>query len=177
MILDEPTNHLDIDSRAALVEALNAYQGAVVLITHDPHLIEMVADRLLLVEEGTVRPFDGDLDDYRRLLLAQGRTERANGVSRKEERRLSAAIRARLAPLRQVVVNAERRIESLQARQVGLETQLADPTLYNAVGLVMVEQVRALREELSDLAKAIAEAEDAWLMAQATLEEAELALE
>ncbi|KAF0117152.1 MAG: ATP-binding cassette subfamily F member 3, partial [Rhodospirillaceae bacterium] len=163
MILDEPTNHLDIDSRAALVEALNAYQGAVVLITHDPHLIEMVADRLLLVEEGTVRPFDGDLDDYRRLLLAQGRTERANGVSRKEERRLSAAIRARLASLRQVVVNAERRLESLQARQVGLETQLADPTLYNAVGLVMVEQVKALRGELSDLAKAIAEAEDAWL--------------
>ena len=68
LILDEPTNHLDIDAREALVKALADFQGAVLLITHDPHLVELVADRLWLVADGTVRPFDGDLDDYRALL-------------------------------------------------------------------------------------------------------------
>ena len=69
LILDEPTNHLDIDAREALVKALADFQGAVLLITHDPHLVELVADRLWLVADGTVRPFDGDLDDYRALLV------------------------------------------------------------------------------------------------------------
>ena len=68
LILDEPTNHLDIDAREALVKALAEFDGAVVLITHDPHLVELVADRLWLVADGTVTPFDGDLDDYRALL-------------------------------------------------------------------------------------------------------------
>src|SRR3546814_10062522 len=68
ILLDEPTNHLDIDAREALVQALNAYEGAVVLISHDPHLIELTADRLWLVHGGTCKPFDGDMDDYRKLL-------------------------------------------------------------------------------------------------------------
>ena len=77
LILDEPTNHLDIDAREALVKALADFQGAVLLITHDPHLVELIADRLWLVADGTVRPFDGDLDDYRALLAerSRGRTE------------------------------------------------------------------------------------------------------
>ncbi len=73
LILDEPTNHLDIDAREALVKALADFQGAVLLITHDPHLVELVADRLWLVADGTVRPFDGDLDDYRALLAERAR--------------------------------------------------------------------------------------------------------
>src|SRR5207248_7885541 len=71
LILDEPTNHLDIDSRAALVEAINEFPGAVILISHDRHLIEACADRLWLVGDGTVAPYDGDLDDYRRLVLGR----------------------------------------------------------------------------------------------------------
>ena len=73
LILDEPTNHLDIDAREALVKALADFEGAVLLITHDPHLVELVADRLWLVADGTVRPFDGDLDDYRVLLSERAR--------------------------------------------------------------------------------------------------------
>ena len=78
LILDEPTNHLDIDAREALVKALADFQGAVLLITHDPHLVELVADRLWLVADGTVRPFDGDLDDYRALLAERARPARAS---------------------------------------------------------------------------------------------------
>src|SRR5256885_7285538 len=69
VILDEPTNHLDIDSRAVLIEAINDYPGAAILVSHDRHLIEACADRLWLVGDGTVAPYDGDLDDYRRLVL------------------------------------------------------------------------------------------------------------
>ena len=76
LILDEPTNHLDIDSRQALVQALGAYEGAVILVSHDPHLVHLIADRLWLVAEGTVRPYDGDIDDYRRLLTEQRRQEK-----------------------------------------------------------------------------------------------------
>ena len=73
LLLDEPTNHLDMDSREALVEALNGYEGAVILISHDPHLIELTADRLWLVADGTCRSFEGDLEEYRRHLLAERR--------------------------------------------------------------------------------------------------------
>ena len=87
LILDEPTNHLDIDSREALIEAINGFAGAVVLISHDPHLIELTADRLWLVEGGRVRPFEGDLDDYRRALLERGSAERRFAVRARERQR------------------------------------------------------------------------------------------
>ena len=106
LLLDEPTNHLDVDSRQALVQALNDFPGAVVLVTHDPHLIELVAERLWLVADGTVKPYDGDLDDYRRLLQDRRRAERPkagaggpeqskkNGQSKKDRRRAAADARA-----------------------------------------------------------------------------------
>jgi ATP-binding cassette subfamily F protein 3 len=106
LLLDEPTNHLDVDSRQALVQALNDFAGAVVLVTHDPHLIELVADRLWLVADGTVAPYDGDLDDYRRLLLERSRANRpkanggATGQNRKDKRRAAAEARAATAHLR-----------------------------------------------------------------------------
>ncbi|MBI5165876.1 MAG: ABC-F family ATP-binding cassette domain-containing protein, partial [Magnetospirillum sp.] len=108
MILDEPTNHLDIDAREALVSALNAYEGAVVLVSHDPHLVELVADRLLLVGDGHVAAFDGDLADYRRYLLERARDARrgdgGKSEKRKDERRRAAAeARAQLAPLQKAV--------------------------------------------------------------------------
>jgi ATP-binding cassette subfamily F protein 3 len=98
LILDEPTNHLDIDACDALVRALSEFSGAVLLISHDPHLVELVADRLWLVDGGTVAPFDGDMDDYRALLAKKGKPVRAEaGLSRKDERRLRAEARARTA--------------------------------------------------------------------------------
>jgi ATP-binding cassette subfamily F protein 3 len=98
LILDEPTNHLDIDACDALVRALSEFAGAVLLITHDPHLVELVADRLWLVDGGTVRPYEGDMDDYRTLLLKRGKPARQeSGPSRKDARRARAAARAAAA--------------------------------------------------------------------------------
>ncbi len=98
LILDEPTNHLDIDACDALVRALSEFSGAVLLISHDPHLVELVADRLWLVDGGTVAPFDGDMDDYRALLAKKGKPVKAeSGLSRKDERRLRAEARAKKA--------------------------------------------------------------------------------
>ncbi|MCG8443087.1 MAG: AAA family ATPase, partial [Caulobacterales bacterium] len=113
LLLDEPTNHLDIDAREALIQALNDFSGAIVLVTHDPHLIELVADRLWLVADGRVRPFDGDLEDYRRLLMEQRRAERrrvrdakpegaagaGKPASKKDKRRAAAEARAAVADL------------------------------------------------------------------------------
>ena len=95
LILDEPTNHLDIDACDALVRALGTYTGAVLLITHDPHLVELVAERLWLVDEGTVRPYEGDMDDYRLLLARKGKPVKAEGGrNKKDERRARAQARA-----------------------------------------------------------------------------------
>src|SRR5579864_7423648 len=103
LILDEPTNHLDMGTRESLVEALSDYAGAVVLVSHDWHLVELVADRLWLVAGGTVREFEGDLDDYRRLLAERepAALRNAAGDGRRDERRLAAARRQAQAPLRQ----------------------------------------------------------------------------
>ncbi|MEO5374931.1 MAG: ATP-binding cassette domain-containing protein [Alphaproteobacteria bacterium] len=180
MILDEPTNHLDIDSREALVAALNAYQGAVVLITHDPHLIELAADRLWLVADGRCHSFDGDLDDYRRLLLersretrrearGEGRGDATDRATRRDARRAGAEARARLTPLRRVAQKAEKQVETLNARRVALDLRLADPSLYEG----SPDALLALRKEQADLTRAIATAEGEWLDAQMAIEEAE----
>src|SRR5262249_28095813 len=118
VILDEPTNHLDIDSRAALVEAINDYPGAVILVSHDRHLIEACADLLWLVSDGTVAPYDGDLDDYRRVVL--GREARTNGerdarVSRTDLRRAAAEKREELKPLKRRINVAEQAVARLSA--------------------------------------------------------------
>jgi ATP-binding cassette subfamily F protein 3 len=163
VILDEPTNHLDIDSRAALIEAINDYAGAVVLISHDRYLIEACADRLWLVADGTVSPFDGDLDDYRRKVLADG--EMASGAprdrsrgdgrpSRTEVRRAAAQMRAELAPLRQRIARAEAEIGRLTRELKNLDAALTRPELY-------ADPVRA-----TDLAKARAQAADALTAAE-----------
>src|SRR6202035_3734589 len=100
LILDEPTNHLDIDAREALVKALADFEGAVLLITHDPHLVELVADRLWLVADGTVTPFEGDLDEYRALLVERARPPaKPDTTSKRDERRDRAEARVATAPL------------------------------------------------------------------------------
>jgi ATP-binding cassette subfamily F protein 3 len=176
LILDEPTNHLDIDAREALVKALAEFAGAVVLITHDPHLVELVADRLLLVADGTVRPFDGDLDDYR-VVLAQGgqagdkstaAQRGAEGGSRREDRRERAEARAALAPLRRQAREAEALIAKLTAERAALEARLADPALY-AAG--RSDEIATVNTRLAALAREITIAEAAWLEAEEALAE------
>ena len=117
IILDEPTNHLDIDSRAALIEAINDYEGAVILVSHDRHLLEACADRLWLVAEGAVKPFDGDVDDYRRYVLDAARKESSGANAREtsansqaEQRRENARARKDAAPIRKKIEEAEARI-------------------------------------------------------------------
>jgi ATP-binding cassette subfamily F protein 3 len=174
LVLDEPTNHLDIDSRAALVEALNEFAGAVVLISHDRHLIELTADRLWLVAGGRVQPFEGDLEDYRQSLLAAAPAPAAADEpaaadrSRRGQRRKGAELRAQLAPLRQAAARAEREVERLQAEQAALAARLADGQTYGRPG----EEVEALLRRDAELKAALAAAEARWLAAAEALDQA-----
>ncbi|GAB3450179.1 ABC-F family ATP-binding cassette domain-containing protein [Insolitispirillum peregrinum] len=182
MVLDEPTNHLDIDTREALVAALNVFEGAVVLISHDPHLVEMVADRLWLVNGGGVAPFDGDMEEYRKLLLKEAREARreqkadsTNGAvaagsaaARKEDRRSAAENRQRLAPLKKAAEKAEKEVERLTAARAVLEKKMADPKLYDGPST----KVAALQKELGDASRALEEAELQWMEALEAYEEA-----
>jgi ATP-binding cassette subfamily F protein 3 len=183
LLLDEPTNHLDVDARQALVQAINGFTGAVVLISHDPHLIELTADRLWLVADGTCRQYDGDLGDYRRLLLeerreraAERRQERqaATGAApgghtaaeRKAQRRAAAEARAGSAELKRAAAAAEKRLEHLNQRRAALEARLADPAVYGGPTTELMQ----LQLRFGEIKKAIADAEERWLEAQAALE-------
>ncbi len=128
LILDEPTNHLDVDSREALVQAINEYEGAVILISHDRHLVETSADRLWLVADGTVRPFDGDLDDYAALVL--GRSLPARPV--KEETQLPAATKPKRVKggIRKKIQEIEATIAKLKEKIEVMDRALGDPGLY-----------------------------------------------
>ncbi len=169
LILDEPTNHLDIDAREALVKALADFAGAVLLITHDPHLVELVADRLWLVADGTVRPFDGDLDEYRSVLAERARpaTKPTDATGKRDDRRGRAEARAALAPLRKQAREAEARLERLAAERAAIERALADPRLYEKARGTEIEAANA---RLGAIARLTAEAEAAWLAAQEALE-------
>jgi len=166
LMLDEPTNHLDVDSREALIQAINGYEGAVILISHDPHLIELTADRLLLVHDGTCKPFDGDLDDYKRLLLERARAERADakgdtGPSRKDQRRASAEARAALAPLKKKATDAEALVTKLSAEKARISDKLADPALYTGPS----DKLTKLQIDLGAVDKKLAAAEETWMEA------------
>jgi len=175
LILDEPTNHLDVDSRQALVQALNTYEGAVILVSHDQHLVELVADRLWLVADGTVKPFEGDLEDYRQHLMDQRREERrrsrpeakADRVNKKDKRRQAAEARAASAHLRKAAQDAEKRLNGLLRNKQALESKLADGELYNGDR----DTFQRLQIEHGELSSKIAAAEEAWLEAMAKLEE------
>ncbi len=181
LILDEPTNHLDIDSREMLVQALNAFDGAVILITHDRHLIDACADRLWLVGDGTVKPYDDDMAAYRATMLAArgkraARDQRAEtgsaatlaAPSRSEQRRLAADRRAELAPLKAAMQKAERAVEAMQARIARLDAALGEPQLYEQDG----EKAKDLARERGLLARQLADLEEAWLEAAGIYESA-----
>jgi ATP-binding cassette subfamily F protein 3 len=134
LILDEPTNHLDIDAREELLVALNDFEGAVILISHDRRLIEATMDRLLLVADGRVEPFEGDLDDYRRFLLsgenAPARREEAPKATKGDARREAAAKRQALRPLKEKIELAESQIAELNKEIAKYDRALADPLLF-----------------------------------------------
>lgn len=176
LIFDEPTNHLDVDSREALIHALNDYEGAVILISHDRHLLEATVDRLWVVKSGTVTPYDGDLDSYREESLAERRkqasTAKANGaeakVSREEERRQTAQRRTELAPLRKKMTEREKRVEALQSKITSIDDALGDNGLYERAP----DKARALTLERAALAKDLKLAEDEWFEASLAYEAA-----
>jgi ATP-binding cassette subfamily F protein 3 len=172
VILDEPTNHLDIDSRAALADAINEYPGAVILVSHDRHLIEACADRLWLVADGTVAPYDGDLDDYRRLVLGREgkpREDRSNEprVSRTDQRRAAAEKRIELQPLKRRIDAAEKAVAKLTAEIARIDAELAG-------GLFARDAAKAtaLAKGRAEAADALARAEEDWLAASAEYEDA-----
>jgi ATP-binding cassette subfamily F protein 3 len=174
LILDEPANHLDIDSRAALIEAINDFPGAVILVSHDGHLLDACAERLWLVDAGTVTPFSGDLDDYRKLVLSRANmpshtvTNAAADArgSRGAQRRAAARRRAGLAPFKRRIAVAESEVARLAAEITRLDTALSSPSLFahDPARAAMLAKARA------DASKALAAAEAEWLEASSAYE-------
>jgi len=170
LLLDEPTNHLDLEMRRSLAMALQSYSGALVIVSHDRSLLASCADRILVVADGRVQEFDGDLDDYRQMRLKEGRMapERA---SRKDERRADAAARAqikqRLRPLEKQLAAIEARLAQL-AKEIGaVREALANPALYDNQDKIKVAE---LGRAEARLAEELAHAEADWLHAAARLE-------
>ena len=180
LVLDEPTNHLDMETREALTMALSTYEGAVLLVSHDRHLLRAVTDELWLVHEGRKEVFEGDLDDYakivldhRRVTAAEARAEHqadkaarneAQPVNNKEARRLAAQERARIAelrkPLKKELEKVEREMNALSEKLKALDAQLADPAFYNGADQGKVAQT--LREH-GELALKVEALEMHWL--------------
>jgi len=173
VILDEPTNHLDIDSRAALIEAINDYRGAVILVSHDRYLLEACVERLWLVANGDVAPFDGDLDDYQRLVLSDrrnsGKADKTNGTgTRADARKASAQKRAEVAALKKRISEAEAATQKLGAEIAKLDAALADPDLF----ISDPAKGAALSKARAEAAAKLASAEQDWLEASDALEAA-----
>ena len=175
LLLDEPTNHLDVDAREALVRALNDYQGAVILVSHDPHLLELVCDRLWLVEDGTCKSYDGDLGDYRTKLLDDRRggggksASRESNISRKEARKLRAQARAETAGLRTKAKQAEQQMEKLEQQKTDLEDRLADPDVYQG----STKKLHDLQVKLGEIKSSLRKTEEVWVKAQEAIETAD----
>lgn len=178
LLLDEPTNHLDLEMRHALSVALQDYQGAMIMVSHDRHMLRSVTDQLWLVAEGRLQPFDGDLDDYKLWLAEQKRqletpellAESTATVSRKDQRKLDAERRQRLKPLLDAVKKAEAAMEKFHLQQQALEQQLADPLLYED------SQKDRLKQVLADKASvdaALERAEAEWMDAEEQLQQQE----
>jgi len=173
LLLDEPTNHLDLEMRHALSVALQDYEGAIVVVSHDRHLLRSVTDQLLLVSGGKVQPFDGDLDDYRMWLTEQKKGEEktvvdsAQTVSRKDQRKLDAERRLKHKPLFDALKKAEIAVEKYHNEQRQLEHQLADPAIYAESEK---EQLKKLMERKVKVDKALDDAEAAWMEAEEKIE-------
>jgi ATP-binding cassette subfamily F protein 3 len=168
LILDEPTNHLDIESREALVEALTEYTGAVILVSHDMHLLSMVADRLWLVKDGRVTPYPDDLEAYRAMLLSSdgGKKPAPEKPAPKPKR----ASRDEILALRAELRKCEDRVEKLAEMQNRLAAKLADPALYEDD---KIGELEVWNRKYAELMGAIEKAEKLWVAAQDALDKAE----
>ena len=170
IILDEPTNHLDIDSRAALAEAINEFPGAVIMVSHDRYLIEACADQLWVVANHAVMTYDGDLDDYRRMVLStrgntrdRGGAERGNGADKPRRNRAGKRV-----PLKQKISNAEAEIERINGIIAKIDTALALPDLFKRDP----KQAAQLTKARASAASALLRAEEEWLAASSQYDEA-----
>jgi len=171
IILDEPTNHLDIDSRAALAEAVNEFPGAVIMVSHDRYLIEACADRLWVVADHAVTSFDGDLDDYRRLVLsARGsRVSLRDDNDRGQVRDRPAPNKAeRKKPLKQRIADAEAEIERITGIIAKIDAALALPEIFTRDP----KQAAQLSKARAGAESALQRAEEDWLQASAEHEDA-----
>jgi ATP-binding cassette, subfamily F, member 3 len=173
IILDEPTNHLDIDSRAALAEAINEFPGAVIMVSHDRYLIEACADQLWVVADRAVTNYDGDLDDYRRMVLSargmrngtrdRSPPERDNGREKPERNRGE-----KRTPLRQKIAEAEAEIARINGIIAKIDTALALPDLFTRDP----KQAAQLSKARAGAASALQRAEEDWLEASSQYDEA-----
>ena len=174
LILDEPTNHLDIESREALVHALNSYEGCVIIVSHDAHLVEMVADRLWLVEHGYVSAFDGDMADYKKWLLAKrggASTVNADKPSTKlVDKQLSTGRQRRqnTSAVRAKIRSCETELETLGAQKQAIETKMSAPGFYDPSNAF---NIAALDAELARIDAQLSAIEEAWLIHQEELEQ------
>ncbi|MGL5783155.1 MAG: ATP-binding cassette domain-containing protein, partial [Plesiomonas shigelloides] len=182
LLLDEPTNHLDLDMRQALTEALIDFDGAMVVVSHDRHLLRSTTDDLYLVHDGQVELFRGDLDDYQRWLSEEQKREQQDSPAtssagdkdntnsaqaRKEQKRREAEFRQQTQPLRRQLTKLEKELETLTSKLQEVETQLADPALYDASQKVRMTELLSLQVSTKN---ALEETEMAWLDAQSELE-------
>jgi ATP-binding cassette subfamily F protein 3 len=167
LILDEPTNHLDIESREALVEALTAYSGAVILVSHDMHLLELVADRLWLVNNGRVTPYEEDLESYRKQLLSVDKPAKKNAI---KAERPKPASREKILSLRSDVRKSEARLGKLNEMRDKLAIKLADSALYDDT---RIGELATWNKKYAEVMEALERAEALWLAAQEKLELAE----
>lgn len=182
LILDEPTNHLDIDSRQALVSALNDFPGAVIIVSHDRSLLDASVERLWLVADGTIAAFEGDMDDYRRFILtgkkpnaplehqsrAEVETPEIKQVSAQERRKEAAQKREALAPIRKKIKDLESQMGKLNQEISRAESALADPDLYTTDPA----RVAALGKFRADAEKLLMTTEEEWLELSGQLEKA-----
>lgn len=175
LLLDEPTNHLDLEMCHALTSALQEFEGAVIVVSHDRHLLRNTVDELLLVDNGSVSPFDGSLDDYRQWLLSRNRelgdkpqsASTAPVVDKKKARQDAAAKRAKLAPLNNEIKKLERTLQKVAEQLQAIEAQLADTSLYDEANK---QQLKTLLAEQARLQTENNTAEEAWLELQEQLE-------
>ncbi len=181
LLLDEPTNHLDLDMREALTLALQVFEGAMVIVSHDRHLLRATTDEFYLVDGGRVQPFDGDIEDYHQWLVAQDKAAQPESVStagdnsaqnRKAEKRRQAELRQQTQPLRKAITRLEQQMEQCQQQLADIEQSLADPDIYAAEQKASLQQL--LKAQIP-LQQKLAEAEAEWLELQEQLEELEQA--
>ena len=177
MLLDEPTNHLDLEMRQALAVALQDYEGAVVLVSHDRHLLRTVADEFIVVHKGRATPFDGDLEDYAKWLAETGeevavpsaaQPQAESAESRKQRKRDEAERRNRLTPLKAKIARYDEELARLASKSAALQSELAAPDIYAASAK---DRLKELLSQQAQLARETEKVETAWLEASEELEE------